>query len=184
MALPKAISDAIGDIREVIKALAPDTNRLTEIYRQHSHPLSFINYYLRTFPESSRQWAGIIYRAIRYLANQGEVLAYQPVNTPIDRDIAGRVPVPENDPLKAYTYRYNLEIGINAPSQGAQHTFNFWVNSPYVLSPNEVLEIAIDNVIKVMNKYNLTLQSGFPNSATMTSSEIKGFVMYDPGVRN
>lgn len=182
--IPKQIYSAVGDILDVIKQLAPSANRMIELYERYKHPLAFINYYMRSFPESSRAWGGILYRAAKFFATQGDYFAWYPDRTPIDRNLVGHIPVPATDPLKAYTYRYNLEINVNSPSQGFSQTFNFWVPSPYLLSRYEVLENAIEMVTKVMDKYRLTFQKGFPNSADLVASEIKQVMMYSPDANN
>jgi hypothetical protein len=178
--LSNLVKAALGDILDIVDQLAPWRNELIEMYKAYKNPLFFINNYLRNFPTSSRSIAGQIYRAIRYLADQGPVLQLQGYDVPLDRRLAGNIPTPPDRPLLDYSFRYNIEFRVSAPGVGQAHTFNFWVNSTGLLSEREVAEMAIPALINLIDRYRLTLNSGEINSATITSTGIKDFVQYIP----
>lgn len=182
--ISKKLFDKVGDILDVIGQLAESRNALVELYQRYKHPLSFINNYLRNFPTSSRAWGGIIYRAAKYFGEQGDYLSLQDPNVPLDRRLAGQIPLPDSKPGMAYGYRYNLQVDIAAPWQGFMRTFNFWVDSTGFLSENEVLESAYSAIVQLMDKYKLTDVIGMTNSFYVDATSIQSFVQYNPMLNN
>jgi len=182
--LGKLLLSKIGDIIDLIQELAPSALDLIKIYKQYSHPLSFVNFYRRQFPESSRQWAGMVYRAMRYFARQSDYLGLIPSDMEIDRRLPLRVPVPESNPLLAYQYRYSIDFTIAVPARGIQNTYTFWVNSPYLLTEHEVASNAASALANVVNRYSLTFNEGFENTANITATRLRSFALYDPEVRS
>lgn len=180
--LSKLVRDAVGDILDVIEELAPWRNQLVELYNAYKNPISFINKYMRDFPSSSRQWAGIIYRSVRYLSRQEEVLPLQGDNTPLDRRLAGQIPSPADNPGLDYAFRYNIQLTVSARDASQSHVFNFWFNSGGLLSEADVRQGVASSLITLVNRYKLTFNEGFPNTAVVTSSQIMEFVQYIPGL--
>lgn len=172
----------VGDILDIIQAFAPNRNALVNMYNAYSHPFAFINKYMKDFPSSTRQWAGDVYRAVRFHAKQGEVLPDQGRFLPLDRRLSGQIPLPEGKPGMAYGYRYNLSMNVDAKGVGQSHTFNFWVDSTGLLSESDVVQMTIKALHELLDRYKLTILPGQANSATVTSSAIQGFVQYIPGL--
>lgn len=180
--LSKLVKAAIGDIIDVVDQLAPWRNQLIEIYNTYKNPIFFVNNYLRQFPTSSRAIAGVIYRAIRYLADQGPILSLQGNDVPLDRRLAGQIPSPPDQPRLDYSFRYNIKFNISAPGVGQKHTFNFWVTSTGLLSEREVAEMAMPALLNLIDRYRLTFEPGQPNSASISYTNIESFVQYIPGL--
>jgi hypothetical protein len=180
----KLIRDALGDALELVPQLAESRNALIRLYQAYKNPIAFVNNYLKNFPTSSRAWGGLIYRVSRYFHDQGDILPLAGEDTPLDSRLAGKIPLPDDIPGMAFGFRYNISFNVDAKQAGQFHTFNFWVNSTGLLSESDVAEMAGNALLTLVNRYNLTFESGQSNSAIVTSSQINDFVQYIPGLKN
>jgi hypothetical protein len=180
--VPKIVRDYLGDLIDIIPSLSRYRNQLLEIYRKYTHPLSFVNYYMKTFPNSSRAWAGYIYRGVKYFVNQGPALAGYPPTSLIDPMLAGKIPAPSDTTRYDYGFRYNIQYNIKLANSSETYGFNFWVNSGYNISRAEVVEASMNALMTILDKYKLSLNPGQPNSAIIVADSIRGFDQYIPGL--
>ena len=178
--VPKAIWDRVSSFWDVLQQLKPDRNTLISIYNKFSNPIAFVNNYMKEFPSSSRSIAGQIYSAIRYMAKQEDTLQFQPPGMQLDRRLAPQIPMDPERPGTAYGFRYNIQFNLSTPEIGTSHTFNFWIYNNALLNPQEVGELATPLLLSRVDRYKLTFSPGFPNSVSVVSTELQGFVQFNP----
>ena len=144
---------------EAIETFAPFAQDLAEAFGVAYDPklgkargvyMRFVTKWITGHPDQDRAQATQMYHLSKYFYNQAEVLGQLNPQSQIDRNLAAHLPRTQDEIKAKGQYRFHVFMSMRWPGEQNITTFDSWVYSKDLMSPELLHERAVQELVKDM----------------------------------